>query len=51
MRHELPRDLRGEFVIETAPNVDIAQFRMFGGRVVLQCFSLDVEVGAFGISL
>lgn len=49
--HELPSDLYGEFVIETAQDIDVAQFYVLGVIVMLQCASFDVEVSAFRIGL
>ncbi len=51
MFHELPRDLRGEFGIQAALDIDIAQLCMFCVVVLQQCASFDIEISLFRICL
>jgi len=49
--HELLRDLGGKFRIQPSSNIDVAKFRSFGCRIMLNCFLFNIEVRAFGIGL
>jgi hypothetical protein len=49
--HELLRDLRGNCRIQASSNIDVAKFRCFSGRVMLNGFMFNIDVSAFGIGL